>query len=66
MIAAQAFIDQIHAAKETLAQKQLAVLTPEQKTTFDAFNAARGEGEKMMPRRVGPGGGGAAGFTSTA
>jgi Spy/CpxP family protein refolding chaperone len=52
MLAAQAVRDQIHAARETMTQKQLAVLTPEQKTRFEAFFAARGgpEGE-MMKRR---------------
>jgi Spy/CpxP family protein refolding chaperone len=51
MIAAQAVVDQIRAAKETLTQKQLSVLTPDQKSKYDAFVAARGEGEKMMIRR---------------
>ena len=51
MIAAQSIAQQIRAAKETLTQKQLSVLTPEQKTKYDAFVAARGEGEKMMLRR---------------
>jgi Spy/CpxP family protein refolding chaperone len=50
MIAAQAVASQIRAAREAFTQKQLAVLTPEQKTKFEAFNAARGEGEKMMLR----------------
>jgi Spy/CpxP family protein refolding chaperone len=51
MIAAQSIAGQIHAAKETLTQKQLSVLTPDQKSKYDAFVAARGEGEKMMLRR---------------
>lgn len=50
MLAAQAVRDQIHAAHETMTQKQVAVLTSEQKTKFDAFVAARGgpEGEMKM------------------
>ena len=49
MVAAQAVGDQIRAAKETLIQKQVSVLTPEQKTKYDAFVAARsGEGEMKM------------------
>jgi len=53
MLAAQAVRDQIHAARETMTQKQVAVLTPEQKTKFDAFVAARGgpEGFGEMRRR---------------
>ena len=52
MIAAQAVNNQLRAAKDTLTQKQLSVLTPEQKTKYDAFVAARGEGEtKMILRR---------------
>lgn len=48
MLAAQAVGDQIRAAREALTQKQLSVLTPEQKTKYDAFVAARGEGEMKM------------------
>ena len=49
LIAAQAVGEQIRAAKEVLQQKQASVLTPEQKTKFEAFNAARGgEGEMKM------------------
>src|SRR5439155_850499 len=51
MVAAQAVGDQIRAAREALTQKQLSVLTPEQKTKYDAFVAARGEGEMKMRRR---------------
>ena len=53
MLAAQAVRDQIHAAREAQTQKQLSVLTPEQKTKFDAFVAARGgpEGEMKMRRQ---------------
>jgi len=50
MVAAQAIGDQIRAAREALTQKQLSVLTPEQKTKYDAFVAARGEGEMKMRR----------------
>jgi len=48
MVAAQAIGDQIRAAKETLIQKQVSVLTPDQKTKYDAFVAARGEGEMKL------------------
>jgi Spy/CpxP family protein refolding chaperone len=48
MVAAQAIGDQIRAAKETLIQKRVSVLTPEQKTKYDAFVAARGEGEMKL------------------
>jgi hypothetical protein len=51
MLAAQAVRDQIHAAHETMTQKQVAVLTPEQKTRFDAFLAARGGPEREMKMR---------------
>ena len=51
MVAAQGVANQLRAAKESFTQKQLSVLTPEQKTKYDAFVAARGEGEKMMLRR---------------
>src|SRR5204863_9124099 len=53
MLAAQAVRDQIHAAREAQTQKQLSILTPEQKTKFDAFVAARGgpEGEMKMRRQ---------------
>ena len=47
-IAAQAIIDQAHVARETFEQRQKAVLTPEQRTKFEAFAAARGEGEMKM------------------
>jgi Spy/CpxP family protein refolding chaperone len=50
VIAAQAIEKQIRAARETMTQKQLAVLTPEQKTKYDAFIAARPEGEMMRVR----------------
>jgi Spy/CpxP family protein refolding chaperone len=49
MIAAQAVRDQLRTAREALIQKQVSVLTPEQKTKYDAFVAARGgEGEMRM------------------
>ncbi len=54
MLAAQAVHDQVRAARETMTQKQAAVLTPEQKTKFEAFLAARGggpEGFGEMRRR---------------
>ena len=51
MIAAQAIADQIRAAREALTQKQLSVLTPEQKAKYDALVAARGEGEMRIRRR---------------
>ena len=48
VIAAQAARDQLRVAREALAQRQKSVLTPEQRTKFDAFLAARGEGEMKM------------------
>ena len=51
MLAAQAVRDQIHAAHETMTQKQTAVLTPEQKSKFEAFLAARGGPEEGIRMR---------------
>lgn len=48
LIAAQAARDQLRVAREALAQRQKSVLTPDQRTKYDAFFAARGEGEMKM------------------
>ena len=48
LIAAQAFREQLRAAHEQFEQRQRAILTPEQRTKFEAFLAARGEGEMKM------------------
>jgi len=47
MIASQAISDQIKAQKTALEQKLVGVLTPDQKTKYEAFKAARPE---MMER----------------
>ena len=41
MIASQAVSDQIKAQKESLQQKLESVLTPDQKTKYEAFQAAQ-------------------------
>jgi Spy/CpxP family protein refolding chaperone len=46
MVASQAVSDQIRAARETLTQKMQSVLTPDQKTKYEAFAAAERHGRE--------------------
>jgi Spy/CpxP family protein refolding chaperone len=56
VIAAHALGDQIKAAHDTLETTLQSVLTPEQKTKYDAFEAAQKFLQQHGPRPGGPGG----------
>ena len=47
LISAQAAADQIKVVRQAITEKQLSVLTPEQRTKYEAYQAARGRGPEL-------------------